>query len=1081
MLQKWTLKVVVLCVFHCFFQLHSLAFELTSARLASLDLPEESLPPLNLPTTKYQRDLYFNNITLADGLNQSSIYAIARDQYGFTWLGTQDGLHRFDGYKAELVKLSETDIPHYRFIKTLKIINNVLIVGTTEGLVAIALDSGKKHYFPALNLKINTIEKIKQQIWVGSEKGVYILSQNDFSIEKQLNVVTDICLQTPRLNKSHCSNDTRALLFQANKNKVWLGTVNGLYTLDLTTKKASYIKVDFEQVSQLSSNDIRTLFLDNLNQVWVGTFDGLNQYKESTQSFHRYITYLDNTVYSIDAIGTLTSNKIKSISQDKNGYLWVATTQGLNRSEKPVDSNNEAIKKWHHFNHQSQTKNGLLSDSIRSSYADKEGRIWLGTNKGLSVTNIYRPQTKVIRSFSGNSRLSYILSYKQDSYNNHWLGSRNGLTVITKQGKQVRIAGIENQPVYSIAFSEGFVWAGTKRGLYKIDIKQFKINTLYNASNSPIEGRYIYSLLASDNHIIWLGTSFGLLKFNYLNEQWHYWNKAEGLAGHEVYSLTEIDFSSDKNTLWIGTNAGLSILTGGDKFTNFHKNNSNLSSNWIFDINQDKLNKVWIATSGGIYSYQADSKVFNYHAVVKGSSYAILFDNQQNLWISTNKGIYQYNPHSQHSEQYLPSDGFSDLEYNNNSTFKSATGELAFGGLSGITSFYPDKREPYQQESPYRISSIEVDNQTFPLWQKYQQTDKKALFTLETLNISWDTNTFKVLFNNPYFALPQENIDKHNAVTLNEGVLDLSYISSGQHQIKIPVHSAMYLSINKTAHPLLSLWAFTIYSLLCICLGYFIWRHYFLDKYAKSLNSKNLLIKQQQSKLQQNFQAKQQLYFQIQHSMKSPISAQKGFIYQIDKLLQQDNIDKLSLNRKFKKLAQLQEHLTLMVEEVLLLSKADTAKTVEKTNILTTINQVQEALDMLTYEKNLTIQYKITSSITPDAYIQETEKSLFYIIENLISNAIKFSYSHGEIICSLSITSNTLQIQVIDSGIGIPENEIDKIQNAYYRATNSNEIKGSGLGLAIVFNTVKTMKGDIKISSKINKGTQVYLTLPLAQ
>ncbi|TPH18382.1 ligand-binding sensor domain-containing protein [Litorilituus lipolyticus] len=1080
MKQKWTLKVVALCVLQCLFQLHSLAFEMSSAQLIQLGISENNSSQVNLPLAKYQRDLYFDNVTLADGLNQSSIYAIAKDLYGFTWLGTQDGLHRFDGYKAELVKLSQTDIPHYRFIKALKIINNILFIGTTEGLIAIELASGFKHYFSALGFKINTIEKVKQQIWLGTEKGIYILNQHDLGIEKKLNVITDICQQTLRVNKQLCSNDSRALLFQANKNKMWVGTVNGLYTLNLNTNKVSYIKVDFEQPAMLSSNDIRALFLDNLNQVWIGTFDGLNQYIEKTKSFHRYIKAPNISIHSFDATETLTSNKIKSISQDIKGYLWVTTTNGLNRSDEPVDANSESIKKWYQFNHQSQTNNGLLSDLIRTSYADKQGRIWLGTNKGLSVTNIYRTQTQVIRSFNGDSRLSYIMSYKQDSYDNHWLGSRNGLTVVTKHGKQVRISGIENQPVYSIAFSENFVWAGTKKGLYKVDLKQFKIHTLYNASNSPIDGRYIYTLLSSDNNILWLGTSYGLLKFNYVSNKWYYWNKAEGLAGHEIYSLKIIDFSTAKKALWIGTNAGLSILTNDNAIVNFHNKNSNLNSNWIFDINQDSFNKIWLATSGGIYSYQPKTQAFEYHTIIKGNSYAILFDSLNNLWVSTNQGIYQYNQQTALTKQYLPIHGFSDLEYIDNSNFKNNMGKFSFGGLSGITFFSPDKIESFQQKLPYKISSLEVNNKSISLWQKYHQTESSALFLQNTLSINWNTNNFKVLFNNPYFALPK---DKNNIATnLIEGQLELSYLSSGQHKIDIPVNSdSGKLLIYKAAHPLLSAWAFIIYALLLLCLCYFIWRHYFLDKYAKSLNIKNLLIEQQQIELKQNLQAKQQLYFQIQHSMKSPISAQKGFIYQINKLLKQDNLDKISLNRKFNKLAQLQEHLALMVEEILHLSKTDSIEALKKINVLTVIKQIKEALDALTYEKSLTIKYDIDQSITQDIFLIATEHSLFNILENILTNAIKFSFENSQIDCSLSLSNKQLQIIISDLGIGIPKNEIKNIKNTYYRATNSSETKGSGVGLAIVFNTIKTMKGDIKISSEVNKGTQVSITLPLAQ
>jgi len=1032
--------------------------------------------PSQLPTPQYQRDLYFNNITLADGLNQSSIYAIEKDQYGFSWLGTQDGLHRFDGHKAEVVKLGKTDIPHYRFIKTLKIINNILFIGTTDGLLTIELSTGTKHYFSELQFKINTIEKVNKQVWVGTENGIYIINPKNLKIHKQIKVKSSICDSSNRATKSLCTNDTRAILHKMTNNSVWIGTVNGLYTLNLATHIPKYIEVDYEKNQMLSSDDIRTLFLDNLEQIWVGTFDGLNMYSEKTKTFHRYNIAPTLSFSEMPPTTNISSNKIKAISQDKDGYLWVATTHGLNRSELPIISVDEKITQWHHFKHQNQTSNALLSNLIRSIYTDTEGRIWVGTNKGLSVTNIYRTQSKVIRSFSADSRLSYILSYKQDKQQNKWLGSRNGLTIITTHGQQIRIKGIENQPVYSIAFTEKHGWVGTKKGIFKINLNNLTVTKLLNSRNSPIDGRYIYSLLPSRHNILWVGTSYGLFKYNYLTEQWQYWNKEQGLVHHEIYSLKEINQS-----LWIGTSGGLSILDSNYNFINYQNKNSGLNSDWVFDITQDRFDKIWLATSGGVYHYQPKKQNFDYIGITEGNAYAILFDNQNSAWISSNKGIYKYNLTSKKIRQYRPSDGFSDLEYIDNSAYKNSSGILSFGGISGLTFFSPEKKSQFEQQLTFRISRVNINNQYISLWQKASTDKNTPLFLLNNLDIDWNIKKYQVFFNNPYFALSKAISTIGDQVTLNDGQLDLSYISSGNHDISLPYNTSdNYLSIYKAPHPMLSIWAFIIYLLLLVTFCYFIYRHHFLDKYAKSLNKKNLIIEQQQNELKQNLKSKKQLYFQIQHSMKSPISAQKGYLYQISKILKQDKPDRLSLNRKLKKLEQIQEYLTLMVEEILLLSKGDIIETFESINILSTIQSLEKTVETLALDKDLKIKYDIGKTIKQTSYISGPENGLFTILENLLTNAIKFSYSKTQITCSLNIKDSQLHISVQDFGIGIPETEINKILQPYYRATNTTDTLGSGIGLTVVINTLNAMKGEIKITSKVNEGSIISLFIPLS-
>jgi len=1031
---------------------------------------------------QYQQDLYFDNVTLESGLNQSSIYAIERDQYGFTWLGTQDGLHRFDGRKAELVKLSPATIPRYRYIKALKIIDNILFIGTTEGLVSLDLATGNKSYYENITFRVSAISQVNGTIWLGTVKGIYTLDKLTKKIKKHIDVKNTICLKSRRIDKGYCTSDTRDILYQPDQNKVWIGTINGLYTLDLNTKKVINFEASSSQPTQLSSNDIRSLFLDKDDQVWVGTSYGLNKYTGTTNKFTRFFSAKTANRSS------LSSNKITAIAQDNKGYLWIATQDGVNRSINPILGSADNAVSWHSFYNHLHTTHALLSNTVRSILTDQQGRIWVGTNKGLSVSNIFRNQTTVLRALNSNSQSNYILNIQEDEQHNLWLGSRNGITIIKNNGQQVVIDELRGQSVYAIAMTKNYAWIGTKEGLFQVNKNNLSDIKLLNKHNSPIDGldTYIYSLLATDNDTLWIGSSYGLFKYNIKNDHWQYWNKEQGLVHHEIYTLNKVN-----DQLWVGTAGGLSILTKQGHFINYNRENSKLGSDWVFAINQDPAGTVWLATSGGVYTYNPTSSSFNYLGITEGNAYTILLENDESIWFSSNKGLYRYNPISKQIVIYGPEDGFSDIEYNAWAALKRVDGTLLFGGISGLSIINPQNLTTFKESLAPVISSIQLDHQFISLWNKSTLSQhEKPLFIQQNFELDWQTNNFILYLSNPYFALSNQRLEKEYG--LSNGQLDLSMISAGEHKIQLHDNTNHPQCLNKcnvfvtkAIHPLLSWWALLCYLSASITLLYFIYRHYFLKKHSKILSIKNTLIEQQKQKLKDNLRSQQQLYLQIQHSMKSPISAQQSFIGQLRRQLNKDGeLDKHAILRKLEKMGLVQQNLTAKVDEILLLGKGNSLDN-DKNNhqpiyIIDTFKQVKQVFDNLTNEKRLTIQYTVYHSLNKNSTITGPDNSLFNILDNLLGNAIKFAYPDTTITCCFSVEGKMLKVNIKDHGIGIPTNELSEIPQAFYRASNTTATSGTGIGLKVVSDAIDNMSGQLLIKSEENQGTEVIFIIPLA-
>lgn len=1026
-----------------------------------------------------QRDLYFNNLLLEQGLNQGSIYSLARDSFGFTWIGTQDGLHRFDGHTIELVPLSATLLPRYRFIRDINVINNQLYVATTDGLVVINLLTGKKSYPDVRNSVIYGVIEVNEQVWLGSEIGLIILNYEhdviDYYGENEL-IENSFCQisSAPR----RCSSEIRTLVFDQIKQTVWLGTNTGLFEFNLEEKLSNtsqslehYLRYHQVDARHLAGNTIRKLFLDSYHKLWIASYYGVHYLNLDNSN---PLGSIKHSYHQKNIPNTLASNRVLAIAQDYNGDILVGTSNGLSRHKNSLDNTGINFNNgWQNFNSHNNSAHSLADNWIRSLLTDSEGRIWVGTNKGLSVTNVQRDKVAIYRAAENNGFNNYILSFTEESDNKYWIGTQKGLYIFDNKTAYL-FPELQSDTIYDTLITSNFIWAATRSGLYKISIKNHKVTQYYGSENSPIGEAFIYKVLSIGDSI-WVGTTAGLHQLNLESNQWQSWYKKDGLVDSEIYTLY-----LHHNKLWIGTAKGLSILDLHlNSVKNYSQQNSSLESHWIFNIHHLKDDRYLIASDGGVYEFNTTDESFDYLGITQGNAYGLNKDDEGYFWVTSNNGLYRYNASTREYEKFVEKHGFASNEYNFNAGLKNNQGELLLGTINGFVIFKPENFSQNEYSlKPRLVSSMQVDNNHYSLWDKLPLTNEEAIFLAKDFSLGWHDAKITLQLNNPYFAIatPAQSI---NFLTN----INLSNIQSGSYPIPLSLKDNNFIRVTKQPHPLLSWWAMLGYVILFSVMLIFLVRYRLMHKFNKELLANHEVIASQKNEIENHMLFKQSLYLQIQHSFKSPVFACRGLSKQIDTLLTSNNdIDKASLERKNNKLYKALNEISDLIDEFIVLTqKQPVVKVKSKQYILATLVKINTLMIDLAITKNVSLNFIEDAGITEFDHIYACEKCLYLILENVLSNAIKFSQDYGRVQILSSKVSGYLVIEISDNGCGFSNKDLSNIFTLYYRGENSEQYSGTGVGLTTTKQLLDELNGEICFDKNSPCGTIVRIKILLAE
>ncbi len=1061
------------------------------------------------------RSIRFNRISIKEGLSQSTVTAIVQDRRGFVWLGTQDGLNRFDGYDFVVYEHDPND-------------------------PATLSDSSIR----AL------LEDRSGDLWVGTERGLSYLNQ-----------------QTGRFTRHHFSADDPMegtfgerveTLLQDADDSLWIATFDsGLYRLDPTDSSIESFQYLASDPTSLSDNQVRALALDRLGNLWVGTQGGLNLYDRDSKTFIRYRHDPNNPA-------SLSDDHVLSILEDRTGNLWIGTVSGLNRFDRPTTG-------FHRLLHDPTDRLSLSQDRVRILFEDQDGRLWIGTDGGMNLFDRDRQQFhRYQHSPTDPSSLSQdrVMSIYQDRGQVMWIGTWGGgvnqwnpaiWSFPHYRHNPDDEHGLSTNPVLAFAQdAENHLWIGTHGGgLNRRDpVTGFHEVFRHDPEDPASLGSDLVTALLHDRSgVLWIGLrGGGLNRFNANSKNFtHFINdpeRPESLGNNGVMSL----FEDRRGDLWVGTyGAGLSRLEPTDResgsFNHYRARNDDpttLGNDRVSAITEDSNGALWVGTFGaGLHRLDTDRQVFTQFShnsrqngslrvdtitalqvdesgvlwigtqggglcrleQLDASSSSAVFEcfsesdglpsrvvsgiqpelDSNALWLSTNYGLSRFEPATGTIRNYEASHGLQSNEFNFGAHFRSDDGTMYFGGVEGYNGFQPDSIIRQTAGPPVVLTSFLKYGQPVDL--------DRPLQDLSSVALDYRDHVFSFEFAALDFTASDRNRYAYRLEGLTEGWID--WIDLGTHrrvtftdldpgsytlQIKAANHDGIWneeaVSLDLVIAPPVwrTWWAYSLYALALVAAG--IW----LLASTRRKQQRQIALREAREAAQAAEAAsrvKGDFLAHMSHEIRTPMS---GIIGMTELLLLSD----LGVRQReqLETIRASGDALLEILNDILDFSKIESLKLELEQAPFDLRGLIEEALSLvapIAADKELALGYWMEDN-TPETVIGDSVRTR-QVLMNLLSNGVKFT-EHGGVFIEVSaqVTApdrHEIQFSIRDSGIGIPPDRLRAIFQPFSQvdASTTRRYGGTGLGLAICNRLSELMGGSIWADSTPDYGSTFHFTI----
>jgi len=718
------------------------------------------IPSSNIPAQEHE--LVFKEISVDDGLSQSKVNCIHQDSRGYMWIGTLEGLNKYDGYEFTVFQ-KDINMPGNLSGNFIQCIFNDskdnLWIGTESGGLNLYIRNSnqfihfKNDSSSAIKISSNDVNTILEDsrgnLWLGTGNGLDLF---DFENKKVINYLPNISDDF-----SPGKNNINAL-FEDKYNNFWIGTSEyGLCLFDRDTKTFTCFKHKIHDKFSISDNDIRSIYEDSQSNLWIGTYNGgFNLFDRAKKIFYRFSP--DPTTKE-----SLTAKAILDYDKDN---LWIGTRNGLYLFN--INSH-----KFIRYAHDPHNPSSLSQNNVQAIFKDLKGDFWFGTKNGINFLNTTSMPFIHYRADKDNNKClnhKSVSSILEDSRGDLWFGTvEGGLNRLNREtGIYKYYTPISNDPnrissanINAIAEDKnGDLWIGTHQG--GLNFYDRKTNRFYHFIPEPNEPNSlilnsIHSLFIDRDDDIWVG-----------NNQLFRFNKKEkifvplpiNIQGPFTWYIQSI-IQDENGIIWVGgpDNKLYSIDKSTLKY-DFYQLPGKLKEDRINIILQDSKQNLWLGTfQGGLYFFEEKQKKFQTYTQKDGlpSNHicSIQEDDLGNLWISTIKGLSKFNPKTQIFKNYFKENGLQSNLFNYASC-KTRSGEMFFGGINGVTAFYPDKIRDNSYIPPVYITDFKVSNQPVKIGGENPILNEHISET-QKIKLSYKHSVFSFTFAALNYATSEQN------------------------------------------------------------------------------------------------------------------------------------------------------------------------------------------------------------------------------------------------------------------------------------------------------------------------------------
>ena len=1014
-----------------------------------------------------------------NGLSNSAILSLYQDHQGVIWIGSCDGLNIFDG----------TNIHVYNPVNPTKaplsgnLINNIM--ETEKDVLWIQTNYGLDRLDTKLQISKSFTEfKDKNYMAKSRDNDLFIVKDDGYIYYYQPEKQLFQKLEVPQIAFGH------VLSTIIDKNNIlWVFTSNN------DTRSYQIIK-NKEEIALTPNN----LFKHSEQLLWAFAEEDLVYFIDKTYSLYEYDFGNQQQYFIADLKAEVeTRGEVSSIIKQQNDYYIGFKSSGLivlkymsdqkikyQMQDTEIHSGIFCLMKdkyqdivwigtdgqgvYMYFNDAFSITNTLLdtpvyqiNNPVRTVYYDEEQTLWIGTKGGgiLRIRN-YSPETNAAVSFDRipirNSPLTdnTVYCFAPGSANRLWIGTENGLNYYSYQNKQLKaftvIAdGKKVKYVHSInELNDTTLWVSTVgEGIVKVILDKagsspsVKSATRIVLDDGRMASNYFFTSFQENDSILWFGNrGYGAYRLNVETEQltpYRFDNVVNSQTANDIFAI----YKNEKG-YWLGTSSGL--LHFNEDYSHYHDRADLFSNNTV---------------------------------------HGILEDQQNNLWISTNQGLVRFNPKTNTGQTYDRENGLEVTEFSDGAFYKdSRTETLFFGGTNGFVTVKPNAYIMADYMPQINLKGLSIFGKEYNIHDFLH--DKKGK---KILQLDYSRNFFCIDFmaidyingNNYSYSYKLDEVSSQWIESGTSASAIFSNLAPGQYTLLVKYKNNMNgkecepqkLLIQITPPWYLSNWAYILYfiliALFCILAVYRIVHQYRRKQHR-------MIEKLNREKKEEVYESKLRFFTNITHEFCTPLTLIYG---PCEKILAYPQSD--SYIRKYGKMIQQNtEKLNGLILELLEFRRLETGHkvlSIQRLSVSDKLRNIAESFCELAENKNL--NYRL--DIEPDIEWNTDISCFSKIVNNLISNAFKYTPEEGNITIGLKVENQLLTLNISNSGKGIAKENLAKIFDRY-KILDSFEMNGknsrNGLGLAICKNMVTLLNGEINVSSIQNEITTFTVTLP---
>ena len=1050
--------------------------------------------------------LEFDHLSVEDGLSQSTVWDIQQDRFGFLWFATADGLNRYDGYTFRIFKSDPDDPTTLAENEALVLYEDQrggLWIGTrTNGIDHLDRAQNLVTHFPhdpeAPHSLTNGLVRAFAEdsngfLWVGTGQGLNRL-------EMETGVITRF-QHDPENEESLGGTGVFDLLVD-HQGTLWVATDNGLDRYDPEQNLFHHDRHDPANPRSLSGKEIYDLEEDREGTLWIASSGGLDRLDRQRSTLER--VFADHPILGED-------RSVWHLVLGRRGNLWAGTGNGL----LSFDPEQNQLTR---FRHDPNDPRSLDHDVIHSLFEDRTGILWVGTYNGLNKYDSRHEQFTTWHHRPGDSSGligETVLAVLEDRSGGLWAGTiGDGLTyfdrkqAITHQFKPdpQNPKGLPHGQVRDLLEdARGHLWIATEGGLAHLPLSSTASPTetfttyRHDPENSKsLSSDSISSLWRDPSGDLWVGSSGGVDRFDpkegrVVKHYQHDPNDPSSLLFDAVYDV----LLDQAETLWVATDLGLSRRDVGHQgfvhYQHERNNRGSLSHTSTVTLFEDSQGTLWVGTyGGGLNRFHREQETFTHYrakdGLVNDAAVAITEDEQGDLWIATNQGLSRFDPRSETFRNYDSTDGIAGNVFGIGAARRGTNGELFFGA-SGLTAFFPHRLA----DDPIPPEVVLTDFHLFYASAELQRSapssplTQSILFT-DALTLTHRDYVFAFEFSGLHFAEPKKNryayqlegfdtewveTDAHNRR------VQYSNLRPGEYTFKVRASNkdgkwateGIALPITVLPPPWLTPWAMGLYVLtaaLTLGLG-LLWQQRRVEKERK-INSR----------LREVDRLKDEFLANTSHELRTPLYGIIG----LAEALVEGVAGEMSprAHSHLEMVVASGRRLAGLVNDILDFSKlSHKSLELERRPVdLQTLTDIVVTLARpLVGSKNLTLKNSVPATL-PNA--DADENRLQQILLNLVSNAIKFT-DEGKVEVSAVAEDGRIEVQVADTGIGISEQNQERIFDSFEQvdAAIDRVHGGTGLGLAVTRQLVGLHGGNLWVESTAGRGSKFFFTLPISR